>query len=371
MRRWRSWRPVAWVLDSELRRAVAVFLAAVFLVGVAFLLVGRHAHFGKIADAARRAHQSWFPLCLAGKLLAYVGYVMAYRDVARADGGPRIGVWSIFRIVIVGFGAFVVGSSAAGLAVDYWALRRAGAGPHESTRRVLALNTLQWAVIAAAAALSALLLLVGLGGGAPPGMELPWLVIVPTCVAAAVWTTQSRRVGRLTAVPPRSDAREFTQRARRSIRVAFADAIGGVALVRHIITHPREYPAALAGFPVYWFGDLLTLYAALRAFGVHLDPASLVLAYTTTFVLTAVPLPAGGSGGIEASLALTLHLLGAPLAPALLGVVVYRLFSFWLPVLPALAFLPTVKQLRRDVHEASRQSRDPDSERPLADQARA
>ena len=38
--------------------------------------------------------------------------------------------------------------------------------------------------------------------------------------------------------------------------------------------------------------------------------------------------------------------VGLPLAPALAGVLVYRLFNFWLPIVPALAFLPTVKQLR-------------------------
>ncbi len=32
--------------------------------------------------------------------------------------------------------------------------------------------------------------------------------------------------------------------------------------------------------------------------------------------------------------------VGVPLAPALLGVVTYRLFNFWLPVIPALAALP-------------------------------
>ena len=29
--------------------------------------------------------------------------------------------------------------------------------------------------------------------------------------------------------------------------------------------------------------------------------------------------------------------VGVPLAPALLGVVTYRLFNFWLPVIPAFA----------------------------------
>jgi hypothetical protein len=40
-----------------------------------------------------------------------------------------------------------------------------------------------------------------------------------------------------------------------------------------------------------------------------------------------------------------LTLVGVPLAPALLGAFTYRLFNFWLPLLPALAVLPTLLRL--------------------------
>ena len=40
--------------------------------------------------------------------------------------------------------------------------------------------------------------------------------------------------------------------------------------------------------------------------------------------------------------------VGVPLAPALLGVVTYRAFNFWLPVIPALAALPAVRRMRQD-----------------------
>ena len=141
------------------------------------------------------------------------------------------------------------------------------------------------------------------------------------------------------------------------MRIAFADAIGGVLLVRHIVLRPMAYPAALIGFPIYWLGDLVTLYGGLRAFGVTIAVAPLVLAYTTSYVATALPLPFAGAGGIEAALTLTLHLVGVPLAPALLGVLVYRLFSLWLPIIPALLFLPAIESLEEDVEEVSRRAR--------------
>ena len=91
----------------------------------------------------------------------------------------------------------------------------------------------------------------------------------------------------------------------------------------------------------------------MRAFGADIHPAALVLAYTTAYVLTALPLPAGGAGSVETVLALTLHAVGVPLAPALLASFFYRVFAFWLPLVPALALLPTVPKLNEDLPEAA------------------
>ena len=118
------------------------------------LIVGAVAGIGQLADyhkmlrALENAHKGWFALGLGGEIAAYVGYVVAYRDVARAFGGPRFDYWTSTRVVIMGFGAFVAGSSFGTLGVDYWALSRAGEKPHQAVRRVLALNTLEWGILA-------------------------------------------------------------------------------------------------------------------------------------------------------------------------------------------------------------------------------
>lgn len=353
----RRFPPVVWARKSAWRRALLAVGGALVLVGIAFVLIGRAAKFGEVTEAAARGNKLWFPICLLGEVLAYAGYILAYRDVARAEGGPELDLWTVTRIVVLGFGAVVVGSGAGGLAVDFWALRRAGAGAHGSTRRVLALNTLEWGVISFWAALAGLAVLLGAGEGVPLAMALAWLCVVPACVVAAAWTTQAVRVKALTAIPHGPPARGLLPRGRHALRIAFADAIGGVLLVRHIVLRPMAYPAALIGFPIYWLGDLVTLYGGLRAFGVTIGVAPLVLAYTTSYVATALPLPFAGAGGIEAALTLTLHLVGVPLAAALLGVLVYRLFSLWLPIVPALLFLPSIESLEKDVEAVSRRAR--------------
>jgi uncharacterized membrane protein YbhN (UPF0104 family) len=349
--------PIRWMLASRPRRALFAALLAVLLVGVAFFLLGRAANFGDVTRAADHADRRWFPVCLLGELLAFCGYVVAYRDIARADGGPQLTLWATARVVTIGFGAFIIGSTVGGLAVDYWALRQAGASSRDSTRRVLAMNTLEFAVLSIWAAIAGLAILAGAGEGIPLAMALSWVVITSGCVAAAIWTTQPRRVERLTRIPDEVEMPRTVQRVERVARIAFAEAVGGVLLVRHVLARPRAHPAAILGFHVYWIGILVTFYGSLKAFGVTIEPAALLLAFATGYVATGLPLPAGGSGGIEASLTLTLHLVGAPLAPALLAVLVYRLFTLWLPVLPALALLPTVNRLERDLQQRPRGSR--------------
>jgi uncharacterized membrane protein YbhN (UPF0104 family) len=115
-------------------------LAAALVAGAVGLL-GQAADFAEMKDALVRADKPWFGLCLAGQLLAFTGYGLAYRDFARANRGPALDYSTTARVVALSFGAYVAGSAPGGLAVDFWAIHRAGAGGHEAARRVLAFNT--------------------------------------------------------------------------------------------------------------------------------------------------------------------------------------------------------------------------------------
>jgi uncharacterized membrane protein YbhN (UPF0104 family) len=349
------------IFGVDRRKAIVTVLIGVVIVVVAVFFIGQVASFTKMIRALRHADRIWFVVCLVGEVVAYLGYIAAYRDVARVDGGPRFRLWTVARVVAVGFGAFVAGSSFGTLGVDYWALHKAGEEPHRAVRRVLALNTLQWGVLAAAAAIAGALLLAGLESGAPLSMELTWVILVPACVAAAAWVSSPRRADRFTELP-RHDGVKLTRSPRSWLRwlrtarrMALADAIGGVVLVRHLIVHARRYPLALLGFPVFWAGDVLTLYAALRAFGEHVGLAALVLAYTTAYVVTSLPLPAGGAGGVEAGLAFSLNAVGVALAPALLATLVYRFFTLWLPIAIAALALTQVEKLAAELPRVQRE----------------
>ena len=141
------------ILGLDKRKALISVAIALVLAAGAVTLVGKLADFDELLAALRSADKRWLSVCLAGLFGAYGGYILGYREVARMHGGPRLPLWTVTRVVGIGFGANVLGSAAGGLAVDFWAIHRAGASTHESARRVLGFNTLEWALLGTFAAL--------------------------------------------------------------------------------------------------------------------------------------------------------------------------------------------------------------------------
>lgn len=342
------------------KKALLSVVLGLVLVVAAVAGIGQITSFHEMVDALRNADNAWFPVCLGGELLAYAGFIAAYRDIARVDGGPEFPLWTATRVVAIGFGAYALGTSAGSLGLDYWALHRAGEQPHRAFRRVLALNTVEWMILGIYACLAAVVVAV-LSLNVPIEMTVAWLTLVPACILAATWVSSPGRSDRLTSL-----AREQVSVSRSPRtwlpwlwyggRSVVSDAIGGVVIVRHMLGRTRTHLGGVFGFAVFWAGDILTLYAALRAFDVHPAVPALVVAYSTAYVVTMLPLPAGGSGGIEAGLAFSLHATGIPLAQALVATLVYRFFTLWLPILPAALAATQVRALDQELPRLSRAS---------------
>lgn len=294
--------------------------------------IGKAAGYARLVDQLQGADLRWLPLLLGGQVTAYLGYILAYRATARVAGGPRFPFGLTTRIVGASFGAYAVANAVGALGVDYWALRRAGADHHTALTRVVAFKTLEWAVLSAAVVVAAALALAELGGDVSTRAALAWLAAVPLCYALARFCTSPKRIGALTR-------RTDVGRARR----LFADAISAVAIVRQILGRPSRHVEAVGGAFLYWTGDIVTLWAGLRAFNVELEAPALIVGYATGYAVTMLPLPAGGVGGVDAAMTYALTLVGVPLGPALLGVFAYRFFSFWLPFIPGIVAGATIK----------------------------
>jgi len=106
---------------------------------------------------------------------------------------------------------------------------------------------------------------------------------------------------------------------------------------------------AFVGTAMYWFGEILCLWAALMAFGAAVEVPVLIVGFATGYVLTRRGLPAGGAGIAEVALTFALVWLHVPFASALLGVFAYRFFNFWLALLPAFAARRTMHAIRIDL----------------------
>jgi uncharacterized membrane protein YbhN (UPF0104 family) len=328
-------------LCLEDKPLVVVLAAAGATAGVALVLASE-AGWARVLRLAYARHSwAWLAVCLVGELAAYGGYVLTVRDMARVDGGSELELGASVRTVVAGFGVFAATRSSGGFAVDYWAFRQAGAAKREAVRRVLGLGFLEYAVLSVGALAASVLLFFRLDGHASESVTLPSLIVVPGLVVV-LWLTSPKRAKRLSR--PR----------RGRLRGLLADSVAGAATVRHLLRSPREHGLGLFGSALYWAGDILCLWAALRLVNAHLPVAALVLGYTAGYVLTRRALPAGGAGVVEIALTFALVGMGLRFAPALLGVVVYRLFNFWLPIVPALALMPAIRELRERFQRAER-----------------
>jgi uncharacterized membrane protein YbhN (UPF0104 family) len=284
------------------------------------------AGFDAIAHRLLHLHWLWLPVAFGAEVAAYVGYIAAYQGVATAEEGPELKVPHAAALVASGFGVFVLGG---GFALDEAALTRIGLTRREARERVLGLATLEYVVLAPVAAAAAGVALVH--EGVSPGLTLPWLIAVPVGGAVALLL-----VSRRTA---------FDRARRRALR-AVGHALGGLALILRMATRPDLYGVAFLGIALYWAGDIGCLWATLNVVFAQPPPlAELLVGYATGYALTRRTLPLGGAGVVETLLPLSLGWVGIALAPAVLAVVGYRVINLWLPLVPAVAGLPTLRRL--------------------------
>jgi uncharacterized protein (TIRG00374 family) len=80
--------------------------------------------------------------------------------------------------------------------------------------------------------------------------------------------------------------------------------------------------------------DYLALEMSLLAVGAHVNVVVVLLAFVAASGLAIIPITPGGLGFVEAGLTGVLTLAGVPADQAVVATLLYRLFSYWLP-LPA------------------------------------
>lgn len=110
------------------------------------------------------------------------------------------------------------------------------------------------------------------------------------------------------------------------------DQIGPTLAI--IVQQPQRLLSSITSSLLLNFSYILSFYAALNAFGGDISIATAAFVYLAGATIgQAAPTP-GGIGAVEAALVAGLTAAGIPSGTALSGVLLYRVVTFWLPVLP-------------------------------------
>jgi uncharacterized protein (TIRG00374 family) len=99
-----------------------------------------------------------------------------------------------------------------------------------------------------------------------------------------------------------------------------------------LLKNKGKIPQILFFSFLFYIGDILTLYFSFLVFGFHPNLILLTFGYTISLVLTVFTLMPGAPGVMEASLMMVFIKLGFPAHIVLFSSLLFRIFSYWLPL---------------------------------------
>jgi uncharacterized membrane protein YbhN (UPF0104 family) len=182
----------------------------------------------------------------------------------------------------------------------------------------------------------ATLVVVGLGlyVGVFPGSAPFAITVIPSIFGAAVIAIVlalafipgdlERPVARWTT------AEHWGGRVARWLAALPATASTGV---RSALGFVRSGDPALVGTIAWWGLNIAILWACFHAFGSAPPQAVIVMAYFVGMLGNLLPLP-GGVGGVDGGMIGAFTAFGVKVELAVVAVLAYRAFAFWLPTLP-------------------------------------
>jgi uncharacterized membrane protein YbhN (UPF0104 family) len=267
----------------------------------------------------------WLVLAAGLELASFAAYCVVFRAVFDGHGG-RLTLRESTLITMAGVAAtrLVATGGAGGIVLMAWALRRRGYRAKAVGVGMVAFYVLLYGVYMAALVLAG----AGLATGLLPGDAPDAVTVLPALFGLGVILTALA----LTFVP-----RDLGARLRRRVlrRLAVAPAVFGAG-VRRAIALLRTGDWRLSGAVGWWAFDIAVLWACFEAFGDAPPAGVLVMAYFVGMLGNLLPLP-GGVGGVDGGMIGVLIACGVDGGLAIVAVLTYRAFAFWLPTLPGIA----------------------------------
>jgi uncharacterized protein (TIRG00374 family) len=337
-------------LQDKRKLMGAVLVFAILLVAIYVLfpkIVGLEDTLAKIDDAI----WYWVLVAVAFNLLAFAAYVALFRGVLGGVDDPalrrRLDMRASYQITMAGLAATRIFSAAGagGIAVTYWALRKAGMPRRRAACRMVAFLVLMYSVYLVALVVFGVLLRTGvLPGDNPVGGT-----IVPAAVAGGLIV-----IFLLVALIPQDIERRLMRFGRGYRRVTLASRLAkgpatvatGVRTAINFVSHPSRGALAIVGAVGFWAANIGVLWASFEAFGGDVPFAVLVQGFFVGMAANLIPSPAGGVGSVDAGMIGAFVLFGIPSNIVFPAVLTYRVIAFWLPIPPGIV---AYFQLRKTV----------------------
>jgi uncharacterized protein (TIRG00374 family) len=323
-------------LLGDRRRMLTVLAAFVLLiVGIYVLLpkvVGVSGSLKRLSDPS----WGWVAVAVGFNAFSFVAYAALFRGIlgGRQDQNvvySRLDFRASFKITMAGLAASTLFSAAGagGIALTYWALRKAGMERRRAACRMVAFLVLLYTVYAGALIVFAVLLRTGVLNGKAPVAG----TIVPGGLAAVAFLI----TGLIAFIPGDLERRIERYQDRRWVRrlaTGPATVATGVRTALDYLRHPSSGASAIAGAVGYWLGMLGILWASFHAYGGGVPFGVVVMGFFVGMVANLAPSPAAGVGTLDAGLIGAFLLFDIPSDTVFPAVLTFRLVGFWLPIVP-------------------------------------
>jgi uncharacterized membrane protein YbhN (UPF0104 family) len=329
------------------RRALGLALFVLSVLGFLYLVLPKLAGLGHTWNRLGQGAPGWLAVAAAFEMLSFAGYVALFRTVFVRTRQSRIDWRASYEITMAGLAAtrLFAAAGSGGVALTVWALRRAGLERRTVAAQMVTFMTVLYGVYMA----SLVVFGIGLRSGLLAGGGSFAITIVPAIFGGGVILIFLA----LTLIPADVDRRLAPWRERRGeLRrgsrliawlVSLPALVGGG--VRGAIGVVRSRDPLALGAIAWWGFDIATLWASFQAFGGAPAVGVVVMAYFVGMLANVLPLP-GGIGGVDGGMIGAFIAFGVAAPLAVVAVLVYRAFAFWLPTVPgAIAYV----QLRRRV----------------------
>lgn len=329
------------------RRIIQTVVLVFILLGAIYFLFPKLVGLGDALSRLDDADPLWIGIAVALNVAAYATYIALFKAVVGGDA-LRLSWTETYEINMAGVAATLLFSAggAGGVALTYWALRKAGMARRDVGRRMVAFVSLHYVFYPFALILFGVLLRTGVMNG-KGSVEL---TIVPAAVAGLLLILGVL----ITLIPADAEQRlaryahsERSQHLLQTLGKVPATLGEGFRFALGLFTHPSRGGLAVLGAAGFWAFSIGVLWASFHAFGVHVPLAVVVQGFFLGMVANLFPLAPAGVGAVDAGMIGAFVLFGFPSETVFPAILIFRLVSFWMPIPPGIfAFF----QLRHTVH---------------------